>query len=196
MGNLQSVVNALSFLGESAIISDKAEDVNSARALVLPGVGAFGAAMKNLKELNLIDVLNKRVKEDKVPILGICLGMQLIATESTELGHFKGLNWISGRVERFETSANFRVPHVGWNQIQILKKEPFFENIEDGSDYYFVHSYHFKTDTQNIAATCDYGGAFTAAVQKENIFAVQFHPEKSQHSGLKLLRNFIKATRC
>lgn len=189
-GNLKSVANALQFLGFDSLITDRPSDVKEAKVIVLPGVGAFGKAMDNLRDFKLIDVLNEKVLKEKVPFLGICLGMQLVAESSEEKGNFKGLGWIPGKVKHFKIDSSMRVPHVGWNNTQVTKKTPLFDNIEDGSTYYYVHSYYLECEEEYVAARCSYGLNFVSAIQKENIFATQFHPEKSQHNGLKLLRNF------
>ncbi|MEK7247582.1 MAG: imidazole glycerol phosphate synthase subunit HisH [Chloroflexota bacterium] len=191
MGNLNSVKNALGFLGYRAEISDRREDVISADALVLPGVGAFGVAMRNLQLQGLIEPLGRKVQEEKTPFLGICLGMQLIAERSEEKGMHEGLGWIPGHVRRIKEDASIRVPHIGWNNTGILTKTPLFENIEDNPEFYYVHSYHFDCDAEFVAACCLYGSPLVAAVQRGNIHAVQFHPEKSQHNGLRVLRNFM-----
>ncbi len=188
MGNLQSVVNALKFLGLPAVISDRKEDVASADALILPGVGAFGEAMRNLARLGLIDALNEQVVEKKKPFLGICLGMQLVAADSEEHGMNKGLGWIPGRVRRIPT--DLPLPHIGWNDVEIVKRAPLFSKLKDDTNFYFVHSFYFDCDPSYVSSYCAYGVKITASVQKDNIFATQFHPEKSQRNGLRLLRAF------
>lgn len=192
MGNVGSVKNALSFLGVEASVSRDITDIKKSTHLILPGVGAFGDGMKKLEEFELVDVLYKEVIENKKPFLGICLGMQLLANIGEEGGLNKGLGWVSGRVRRFQIDEEkFRVPHIGWNDIYLRNDAPLFKNITS-SVFYFVHSYFFVPEDKNIiAATCDYGEKFPAAIQKDNIFGVQFHPEKSQKSGLALLKNFI-----
>ena len=191
MGNLQSVANALAFLGAKVQIADQASGLRGADALVLPGVGAFGMAMANLRQGGLIEPLAEAVLKRRTPFLGICLGMQLIAETSEELGQFEGLGWIPGHVRRLTPGSSWRVPHVGWNTLTTVSEEPLFKGIEADAAFYFVHSYYFDCADQYLAATCEYDKPFAAAVQKDNIFATQFHPEKSQHSGLKLLRNFL-----
>lgn len=191
MGNLKSVVNALLFLRINALVSNKKQDIITADAIILPGVGAFGEAMKNLQNLGLIDTLHDQVMEKKKPFLGICLGMQLIADGSDEFGLHKGLGWIHGHVKKLDVGQNLRLPHIGWNDIQIIKQEPLFTGITVEPVYYFVHSFHFECEEKYIAAKCRYGSDFAAAVHKDNIFATQFHPEKSQHKGLRLMRNFM-----
>lgn len=191
MGNLQSVANALLFLGCNAIISNNKEELLLADAYILPGVGAFGEAIKNLNNLGLIDVLNEQVLNRNKPFLGICLGMQLIAESSEEFGNHKGFGWIPGHVKKLAVKPRTHLPHVGWNDVKILKKEPLFKGIEGSPAYYFVHTYHFSCDENYISAQCRYDIDFVAAVQKENIFATQFHPEKSQDQGLRLMRNYL-----
>lgn len=193
MGNLRSVYNALNLLGAEVCVSDKPEDILSADRLVLPGVGAFGRAMDNLRQRGLIGVLNEKVLYQKTPILAICLGMQLLAEEGYEHGHFEGLGWIRGTVRHFELNQ-LPVPHVGWNEITMQAERPLFKGLASSNrEFYFVHSYHLTTDDQSvIAATADYGYEFVCAVHHENIFGTQFHPEKSQNNGLTLLRNFMQ----
>lgn len=192
MGNLFSVENALKRLGAEVKISNRKEDIQKADKLILPGVGAFPDGIKNLKKLGLVEVLEEEVVKNKKPFLGICLGMQLLATEGEEVKPTKGLGWIAGRVRRFQVDEEkFRVPHIGWNDLILKKENPLFKGIEQPT-FYFVHSYHLvPEDSSAVAAVCDYGEDFVAAVQKENIFGVQFHPEKSQKSGLRVLENFI-----
>jgi len=193
MGNIRSVTKAFKKLNAPFVVSNNAGDIKKASHLVLPGVGAFGDGMKNLENLNLIPLLEEQVLTKKRPFLGICVGMQLLASEGTEHGNHQGLGWIKGVVRRFNVNEKqYKVPHIGWNDITIKKKQPLFEDIENGSDFYFVHSYHLAPDDKNvIAATCDYGEEFVAAIQQENIFGLQFHPEKSQASGIQIIKNFI-----
>lgn len=191
MGNLRSVKNALAFLGCEVVISDSADDVASAGALVLPGVGAFGEAMKNLHARGLVDPIRSAVSERGTPMLGICLGMQLIAERSDERGSHEGLGLIPGQVTRVPVPAHMPLPHVGWNPVSILREDPFFTDMEQDQSFYFVHSYRLETDEQYVAARCNYGVDFVAAVQHGNLFATQFHPERSQTNGLRLLRNFV-----
>jgi glutamine amidotransferase len=193
VGNTQSVYNALVFLGYRVRISKNASQIDNADVLLLPGVGAFEAARKNLIERELIPVLNEQVLEKKKPILGICLGMQLMASISEENGVFEGLNWIPGKVVRIPDQALFPVPHVGWNQLEINQTSPLFLKLNNESHFYFDHSYHYATDnSEHIAARCHYGRSFVAAIQKDHIHGVQFHPEKSQNNGLKLFRSFVQ----
>lgn len=191
MGNIRSIHNALVRMGGNISISRRAEDLLAADALVLPGVGAFGEAISNLKSFELIEPIIHAAKEQSKPILGICLGMQLLADSSDERGSSKGLSLIPGSVKRIPVGSDLRLPHVGWNSLSIKLKEPLFTDVNEGDAVYFVHSYHYVCDQEYIAATTDYGTEIVAAVQKDNIFGVQFHPECSQKKGLLLLRNFV-----
>ncbi len=195
MGNIGSVANALGSLGAKYVVSDRARDLRDSRALILPGVGAFGAAMENLRKLDLVNELTEQVLIHGKPILGICLGMQLLAKDSVEQGFFTGLGWIDGHVRAMDPSDGLRIPHVGWNSVAVSQRIPLFERIEEGSHFYFDHGFHFESKEPIVSATCEYGRTYVAAIQKENIFATQFHPEKSQRNGLKLLRNFLNACR-
>jgi len=191
MGNIRSIANALEILGGEYLISDKYEDMDQACALILPGVGAFGMAMENLKKFNLINELKRQVLENKKPFFGICLGMQLLAEDSTEMGFSKGLGWVKGHVVKLESEGKLHVPHVGWNNVHVENNIALFDRVDEGANFYFDHSYHLDCDPDWIAATFEYGGKYVAAIAKDNIWATQFHPEKSQRNGLKMLRNFI-----
>jgi len=193
LGNLYSVAKAFEALGASVQISSDPKDVEAAERIVLPGVGAFGDGMKYLAERKLHDALRRAVMEEAKPFLGICLGMQLLADIGTESGEKKGLGWIRGSVRKLPVAPlGLKVPHIGWNDITIAKPHPLWEGIKNGTDFYFLHSYSLVCDDkETIAATSEYGVTFAAAVQKGPIFAVQFHPEKSQENGLKLLENFM-----
>jgi len=194
MGNLRSVQKAFEKIGFDVVISNEHDAIKSADKIVLPGVGAFGDAMKNLNKLGLVEILNKEVLVNKKPFLGICLGMQLIAKKSQEFGETEGLSWIDANIVKFPQSV-LKIPHVGWNEINLEKSSPLFKNIPDKKDFYFVHSYYFKADKEYCIASCDYGINFICAVQKENIFATQFHPEKSQIYGLEILKNFVNLSK-
>lgn len=195
VGNHLSIINALEFLGYSFSVSDRVEDIREARSYILPGVGAFQEAKFNLKKLGIIEVLDEQVLGKKKPILGICLGMQIMAEDSEENGFCKGFGWFKGHIVRIKETKDIRVPHVGWNNVRIIKKYPLFSLIYDEPHFYFDHSYHFKCDEKDNIATCSYGQEITAAVQKDNIFGVQFHPEKSQTNGLKLFRSYFNYIR-
>jgi imidazole glycerol-phosphate synthase subunit HisH len=194
LGNLKSVAGAVEKLGSVPVISNKLEDIQRAQKLILPGVGAFGDGMRNLSELKLIEPLTRKVKEEKVPILGICLGVQLFAKESFEFGHHQGLGWIDASVVKLEPSdKSLRVPHVGWNELLRKGKSVLFEGIPEDGLFYYVHSFHLKCKSENVViGECEYGEKFTAAVQSENIYGTQFHPEKSQLHGLNVLKNFLE----
>jgi len=197
MGNLSSVANAFGRIGYLASITQNPEDLCQASHVVLPGVGAFGDGMKNLRSSGWVDILEEEIREKRKPFLGICLGMQLLATAGTEHGFHKGLNWIPGTVNRIESNdAQIRVPHVGWNDVRILKKDGLYENLGDSQVFYFVHSYVFELENKSsaISGLSCHGIEFVASLEEDNIYATQFHPEKSQKIGLKLLENFVKST--
>ncbi len=187
LNNLRSVQKAFEKAGVRSFISDKGHELRTAEKIVLPGVGAFGTAMENLKKLGLIEILNDHVSS-RQPMLGICLGMQLLFTTSHELGDHGGLGYLRGEVRQFSPSV--KVPHMGWNQIEIVKKSPVVKNVVENSFAYFVHSYYVVPLDDVTVAETEYGHRFASIVQKENIFGIQFHPEKSQETGLQLLKNF------
>jgi glutamine amidotransferase len=188
MGNLRSVEKGFLKVGVDARIVSNPKAVDDARAVVLPGVGAFRDCMRNLKEKSLIESVLRSIQKGK-PYLGICLGLQVLFTESEEFGIYKGLDILKGKVMRFRLTL--KVPHMGWNKVRILKRPPLFEDIQDQAFFYFVHSFYVVPDDNDIVATTtEYGITFASMVWKENIFATQFHPEKSQETGLKVLRNF------
>ena len=188
MGNLRSVEKGFLKVGVDAKVVTDPRSVNDAEAVVLPGVGAFRDCMKNLDQMKLIEPILKSIRNGK-PYLGICLGLQMLFTESEEFGVYKGLDVLKGKVVRFQ--VDLKVPHMGWNTVRLLKKPPIFDGIKDESYFYFVHSYYVAPDDEGIiAGTTDYGMTFTSMVWKDNIIATQFHPEKSQETGLKILKNF------
>ena len=191
VGNFLSISNALLKLGYTFNISNDIKDIKEAKAYILPGVGAFGEAMKNLKDLNIIDTLKEEVLSKKKPILGICLGMQVLAEYSEENGHHDGLGWIEGRIQKLEINENFKIPHVGWNNLNVVKNNPLFTLSGKDCHFYFDHSYGFLCNDEYSLAKIDHHQGISVVVQKNNIFGVQFHPEKSQNSGLKLLRSFF-----
>lgn len=193
MGNLNSVKKKVELLGIDAFISNHPSDISNAEKLILPGVGHFQKAVENIKDLKLWDVLNKTVLIKKKPILGICLGMQLMAKQSEE-GFEKGFCWFDADVVKFQVNDNltYKIPHTGWNQIRKVKDSILMRNIPNLSEFYFVHAYHFKCNNpSDILNETDYEYRFTSAVEKENIFGVQYHPEKSHDIGVTLLKNFI-----
>ncbi len=192
MGNLRSVEKALEKVGMRPVISSAVEDVSSADALVVPGVGAFGDAMKELLRLGLVEPLHRRAKED-VPILGICLGLQIFFSESEEAPGIPGLGLIAGVVKRFPSGRGLKIPHMGWNSLAMKNSPRLLAGVPSGSHVYFVHSYYVAPANEEvIAATCDYGEPFCAAIERGNLFGVQFHPEKSQSVGLQILSNFAQ----
>lgn len=191
LGNLKSVIGAVKKLGFESIISSDREDIIRASKLILPGVGAFGDGMDNLHKLGIIPALNEQVLHNKKPILGICLGSQLMANDSTEFGYHKGLGWIDANVLKLELSG-LRLPHVGWNVLYQVKDDPVFYEIPEDALFYYVHSYHILCrDSSLVIGECEYGKRFTAAYRMDNIYGIQFHPEKSQFFGLKFLNNFL-----
>lgn len=191
VGNHQSVENALKFLGVNYKISGNKQDIAQARALIFPGVGAFGEAMRNLRQTGIDTVLRQQVLVQQKPLLGICLGMQLLAEDSQEDGLHSGLGWIRGHVVKLKPTKEFRIPHVGWNNLHIKIQEPLFDRLSPNPNFYFDHSYHFACDPYLISATAWHGIEVVAAIQNHHIFGVQFHPEKSQRNGLKFLRAFL-----
>lgn len=194
VGNTHSVLNAIKFLGYKNItISDNEMIIKKADALILPGVGAFEECINNLIDRNLDKILNESVIINKKPILGICVGMQLLATNSEENGLHNGLDWIKGSVQKINAPKPLSVPHVGWNDVKSMNQNILFNRNVGNANFYFDHSYHFVCDENYVAGYCDYGTRITAAVQRENIFGVQFHPEKSQTNGLKLFRSFFNS---
>jgi len=194
LANLKSIYNALNILGADAKISSDPIDIEQAQKLVVPGVGSFAEGMKNLYQLGLIEPLRKAVLIDKKPYLGICLGMHLLATRGHEFGSNPGLNIIPGEVKQFNFEDNLlKVPHMGWNNISVKKTHKLLDFLRKDKDFYFVHSYNFLPESIDcVLATCDYGGEFVAAIEKDNIIGLQFHPEKSQKNGMTFLEKFIE----
>lgn len=193
VGNLSSIKNSISNFYESVYISSNHKDIINASHLILPGVGSFKSGMRNLESMNLIDLLNEQVLTKKKPILGICLGMQLFASYGFENGKTKGLSWIKGTVEKIKIDENLRLPHVGWNDIDLSKKSLLLHGCEEELVFYFVHSYEFLPSNSNeTVGTTDYGKKIVCILEKDNIFATQFHPEKSHVAGSIILKNFLK----
>ena len=191
MGNLRSVQKAFEAIGCSATVTRSPQTIDDASHVVLPGVGAFGDCMRNLERFGLVSSVHKTIEKGK-PFLGICLGLQLLFTESEEFGVHHGLDILSGRVVRFRsTDATMKIPHMGWNQIQFASPMPILKGIPGGSYLYFVHSFYVKPDDRAIiGTTTDYGTSFASGIWKDNLFACQFHPEKSQRWGIQILKNF------
>ena len=194
MGNLNSVKKALSNIGVSSVISDQPEDILNADKIILPGVGHFGKAMKILRKKGLEDALNKAVIENKTDVLGICLGMQLMA-KSSEEGDETGLGWVDAEIKKFDVSDpfKFKVPHIGWNSVHHMKESELNKDIPEQSPFYFVHAFHLKMNNMEDALhQTKYDYDFISSFQKDNIYGVQFHPEKSHDTGKQLLKNFIE----
>lgn len=186
-GNLFSVKNALDYLGLENIITNNPKDLEAADKLILPGVGAFPDAMRMLGESGLVDVIKEQVKHK--PLLGICLGMQMLFEKGYEFGETEGLGFIKGSVKYMELE-NLPVPHIGWNSLEFNEKSPLLDKCSDGDFVYFVHSYAAECPSENVAAYCDYGMKVPALVQNGNVYGAQFHPEKSGEVGLNILKNF------
>lgn len=190
MGNLGSIVNMFKKIGVEARISGKIDDLESADKILLPGVGSFDRAMERIEDLGLKPALNRQALEIKKPILGICLGMQLL-TRGSEEGSLPGFGWIAADTRRFPQMPGVRIPHMGWNSVQSLTPSPLTQNLYKENRFYFVHSYQVQVDMpENSLFRCTYGISFDAAIQNENIFGAQFHPEKSHKFGMQLLKNF------
>lgn len=193
-GNIRSVVRAFERLGETATVSSDPDVVAKARRLILPGVGSFDSAMIGMKKSQLLPVLEEKVRKDGVPILGICLGLQIF-TRGSEEGTLPGLGWIPGETRKFPVESSRKVPHIGWNNVVLSRPTYLFDNLPMNPSLYFVHSYYVSCDREeDILATSDYGRQFVSMAQVDNIFGVQFHPEKSAHLGLQLLVNFLRNT--
>ena len=193
LGNIRSVAGALDYIGQEHVISSDICVLDSVDKLILPGVGAFADGMRRLKELSLIDFLNDKVLEQGTPILGICLGFQLFAKSSDEFGLHEGLGWLDANVVKLAVSEDSRLPHIGWNDSYWSESHLLFKDIPKSALFYYVHSHHVSSsDKTLICAECEYSQRFIASAHKDNIFGVQFHPEKSQKAGLQLLNNFCE----
>ncbi len=193
MGNVRSLQNAFEYLGEDVVITSDIKKLEESERIVLPGVGAFGDAIMAIRERGLEATLTRQALDVKKPILGICLGMQLFARSSSEHGIYKGLGWIDADVKRLNVLPPFKVPHVGWNDLNFPSDDWLFKGIRPGhANFYFVHSFHMICHNyDNLIATADYGGPVTAVIRANNLVATQFHPEKSQDNGLKMLKNWV-----
>ncbi len=193
MGNLMSVKKAFEKAGGDVIVSGEVRDIENAQGVVLPGVGAFRDCIHNLERRDLIDTIIGSIKKGK-PYLGICLGLQILFTESEEFGITEGFDILGGRVVKFnfKKGNGLKIPHMGWNTVKILRESPILRGVPDGSYFYFVHSYYVKVvDESVVSTTTDYGVEFVSSICRDNIMATQFHPEKSQVMGLRIIKNFI-----
>lgn len=197
-GNIGSIVNILRKAGAEAVLSADPDELRRASHLILPGVGAFDTCMRNLRQSGLTPVLEERVLQAGTPLLGICVGMQMLSRGSEE-GVEPGLGWIAAATRRFVAppGSSMRIPHMGWNAVRPARSASLFAGLEEGARFYFVHSYHVRCDDPaDVAGIADYGGEFTAAVQRGNISGVQFHPEKSHKFGVRLIGNFVAEVSC
>lgn len=200
IANSGSLLNMLYKLGVNAGLASTPSQIESAHKIIFPGVGAFDSAMDYMLKSNLLPALKQRIIDNKVPFLGICLGMQLLFDTSEE-GKLPGFGWIPGQVKRFDfleyDNTHYKIPHMGWNQVRPTKTDSLFKGLEQDCRFYFVHSYHAVcSDSKHILGLTEYGYPFVSAVQKDNIFGVQFHPEKSHRFGMTLLKNFAEISKC
>jgi glutamine amidotransferase len=193
MCNLDSVRRAVEECGGTPVVTDRVEDIETATHIVLPGVGSFRDGMHNLKQRSLDVILREQVVARHIPFLGICLGMQMLATKGWEGGETDGLGWIDGEVRKLEPAGeDRRIPHIGWDEVAVAGTSPLFNGIGSGKDFYFVHSFHFCCQNErDVLAHTSYCGGFVSAVGRGQVFGVQFHPEKSQRAGFQLLKNFL-----
>lgn len=196
VGNLTSIKKMIQKAGGESVITHDINTIESAEKFILPGVGSFDHGIENLRKSSYFELLNRRVLEEKVPILGVCLGVQLF-TEGSEEGILPGLGWIKGKTIRFQPEkmnvSNLKVPHMGWSEVEIRKPSRLFEGMHEDPRFYFVHSYHLQCDDpQDILVSAEYGYEFVGGVETDNIIGVQFHPEKSHKFGLKIYENFIR----
>jgi glutamine amidotransferase len=193
MGNLLSVKNAFEYLGEDVKTIDNPSELEEIDKIILPGVGAFRDCMNNLRQKGFIDVLNHLVLEKKIPIMGICLGMQVMGKTGYEGGVHQGLGWFDAEIIKLHPiDKSLRIPHVGWTDITFNEKSPLFDGLRDSPDFYFVHSFYVKcNEEKDIDAYYNFSHTVTASIRRNNIFGTQFHPEKSQEHGLKILENFV-----
>lgn len=191
MGNLGSIVNMIKKIGGDSILTSDKSAIEKAQKLILPGVGAFDNGMKHINELGISELLTRKVLSEKIPLLGICLGMQLL-TKGSEEGILPGLGWVDAETIKFKSDSSIRIPHMGWNTVKVMKPNPLINNEDPDTRFYFVHSYYVKChQPEDILLTTNYGIEFTSGLQHGNIWGVQFHPEKSHKFGMRLLTNFL-----
>ena len=191
VGNIESVVKAVKHLGYTSIFSNKKKDLDSASKIILPGQGSYKFAMKKLNELGLVEILKYKVKKEGQPVLGICLGMQILSSKGYEESETEGLNFIEGEVKILKNKPS-KLPHIGWNSVNFIENNKIFKNLENNKDFYFIHSYYFECkNKKNSIANTNYNQNFSSIINKENIYGFQFHPEKSLKRGLNLLKNFL-----
>ena len=196
MGNVGSIKNMIKKVGGEAIISRDKDELENASKLILPGVGAFDTGMKNLHNYEIFPIISRKVLDKKIPVLGVCLGMQLLTNKSEE-GNEKGLGWIDGKSKKFPNDmmyndTHLRVPHMGWNTVTLEKEDKLFQGSEEVPRFYFVHSYYVTCDNkEDVLTTTNYGMSFTSSVSKDNIWGVQYHPEKSHKHGMNIYHNFV-----
>jgi len=190
-GNVDSIIKILKFFNSSVELTNSHKAIENAQIIILPGQGSFSFGMEQLNNLRLIDLIKDKVINKKTPILGICLGMQILATSGIENKYTEGLGFIDGEIKKIPTK--YKLPHIGWNEVSFKNNNKIFFDIENNKDFYFIHSYYFECkNKENIIATTNYGFEFPSAIQKKNILGFQFHPEKSLKNGLKLIGNFLK----
>lgn len=190
-GNVKSVFNLFSTVADHVVVSNETEKILGASHIVLPGVGAFSTAMRKIRDTLPMESLEQAVLVEKRPFLGICVGMQIMASRGMEFGEHAGLGWIAGSVEKLDTKG-LPLPHVGWNNLICKQESPLLAGLGDDPDFYFVHSFAFHAENpQHVLATTEYGEVFCSVIQRENLYGVQFHPEKSQRTGIKLVKNFL-----
>lgn len=193
LGNLRSVAGAVDRLDWTPVVTSDPDELARCDKLLLPGVGAFGDGMRNLRDRGLVEPLTAMAMNERKPVLGLCLGAQLLVSESEEFGRHEGLGWIEGRVRRIEASDGLRVPHVGWNELRQIGESRLFAGVPEGALFYYVHSFVIEpADRSVVKGETDYGGALTAVIECDNVYGTQFHPEKSQLDGLTLLGNFLE----
>ena len=190
-GNVDSVLKAIKYFDKNVILTNDKDKINNSKRIILPGQGSFHFGIQELKKLDLIDLIKKKVLIEKTPILGICLGMQLFAEVGYEKKETEGLGFIRGSVKKITT--NLKLPHIGWNEVNFIKKDDIFNDLESNKDFYFVHSFYFDcSNLENRLATTNYDFTFPSIIRKNNVIGFQFHPEKSLKNGFKLLNNFLK----